>query len=95
MASDDDRPSVGKRAAKAAGRYGALRLARAIPGVGWVVSAAMVGSNVRRKGWAPGLVDSALNVTPVVGRVKAASEFLFGEWIAEREDPDADPTPRG
>jgi hypothetical protein len=67
----------------------ARRLARSVPVLGAVVSLAVVGDAVRRKGLLLGLLDTGLDALPVVGALKGGVELVTGDLIAER--PDAGP----
>lgn len=61
------------------------RMTRAVPWVGTLVALAAIVSTVRRKGFAPGLLDTALNAIPVVGGVKAVAETVRGrDFIRDR-----------
>lgn len=61
------------------------RVTRALPWIGTLVALAAIASTVRRKGLAPGLVDTALNAIPVVGGVKAVAEVVRGrDFIRDR-----------
>ena len=75
-------------------RYGQRRvtrkLIRSVPFLGAVVAVATVAAVARRKGLARGVVDSALDFTPVVGFVKNALEVLRGRDFF----PDRAPEPR-
>ncbi len=60
-------------------------MTRAIPWIGTLVALAAVSSTVRRKGVAPGLLDTALNAIPVVGGMKAVAETVRGrDFIQDR-----------
>ncbi|MDQ3035241.1 MAG: hypothetical protein M3Y87_22735 [Myxococcota bacterium] len=65
------------------------KLARAIPVLGIVFSAMFVVHKIRTKGARRGGVDAALDMTPVVGRLKAVYEFFRGDIIQPRSDLDA------
>jgi hypothetical protein len=62
----------------------ARRLARTVPVLGAVVSLAVLGDSVRRKGLLLGLIDTGLDALPVVGAVKGGLELLTGDLITER-----------
>lgn len=62
----------------------ARRLARTVPVLGAVVSLAVLGDSVRRKGLLLGLIDTGLDALPVVGAVKSGIEILTGDLIVER-----------
>ena len=61
-------------------------LIKAVPVLGPAVAAFAGYTNVRKKGWIRGGVDTALDLTPMVGRAKAVFEFFRGDLI----DPPAE-----
>ena len=70
-------------------RYGQRRitrkLIRSFPFLGAVVAVATVAAVARRKGLARGVVDAALDFTPIVGFVKNALEVVRGrDFIPDR-----------
>jgi hypothetical protein len=70
-------------------RYGQRRmtrkLIRSVPILGAVVAVATVAAVARRKGFARGVVDAALDFTPFVGAVKNALEILRGrDFLPDR-----------
>ena len=62
------------------------KLARAIPVLGIVFSALFVVQKIRTKGARRGGLDAALDMTPVVGRLKAVYEFFRGDIIRPPRD---------
>ena len=62
----------------------ARRVARSLPVLGAVVSLAVLGDAVRRKGLILGLLDTGLDALPLVGALKGGVEILTGDLIAER-----------
>ena len=70
----------------------ARRFARSVPVLGAVVSLAVLGHAVRRKGLLLGLLDTGLDALPVVGALKGGVELVTGDLIAERspDGPDLD-----
>jgi hypothetical protein len=83
---------VGK---KAAVFLATRRLLKAVPILGVGIAAYAGYANVRRKGWVRGGVDTALDLTPVVGRVKALYEFFRGDLIVPRDPGLVAPEPDG
>lgn len=73
-------------AKQAAVRGAKWKLARAIPVLGIVFSAFFVVQKIRAKGARRGGVDAALDLTPVVGRLKAVYEFFRGDIISPPPD---------
>jgi hypothetical protein len=65
----------------------ARRVARTVPVLGAVVSLAVLGEAVRRKGLILGLLDTGLDALPVVGALKGGVELLTGDLITERGEP--------
>lgn len=64
-------------------QHGAKRkLVRAIPFLGSVFSALYVAQRIRTKGVRRGAVDAALDLTPIVGQLKAVYELFRGDIIA-------------
>jgi len=63
----------------------ARRLARTVPVVGVVLSVAVLGEAVRRKGLLRGVLDTGLDALPVVGALKGGLELLTGDLIADRD----------
>jgi len=56
-----------------------------MPWIGAVVTLAVIGTAVRRKGLFGGALDTALDVTPGVGAVKNAFEAIRGrDFIKDR-----------
>ena len=66
----------------------ARRVARTVPVLGAVVSLAVLGDAVRRKGLVLGLLDTGLDALPVVGALKGGVELITGDLI-ERQPPPA------
>ena len=92
--------SLGYRVFSAVHKVAARKLLRAIPVVGAVVAATYAYRNVREKGLKRGAIDTALDMTPVVGRIKAVTELVTGDLIPPppvrvREDAVALPAPSG
>lgn len=87
-------PELAGRLAKKVAVFGVTRrLLRSVPLLGPSLAAYAGYSNVKRKGWVRGGVDTALDLTPVVGSVKAVVELFRGELI-EPADPALKPSPR-
>jgi hypothetical protein len=64
----------------------ARRVSRTVPVLGAVVSLAVLGDAVRRKGLILGLLDTGLDALPLVGALKGSVELLTGDLITERQD---------
>jgi len=74
-------------------QYGRVRLARrlgrSLPLIGAVIAVFTLRAAIRRKGFARGVADTALDATPVVGAAKTIYEMARGDII-----PDRPPLPR-
>jgi hypothetical protein len=55
-----------------------------VPYVGAVVAAVTVAAAIRRKGMTGGLLETALNATPIVGAAKNLVEIFRGDLIPDR-----------
>lgn len=73
MERDSKFKKVGKKLFRRAGRRG---LIRAVPILGPVYAGYRAAGKIQRKGLLRGGADAALDMTPVVGRVKAVYEFV-------------------
>jgi hypothetical protein len=62
----------------------ARRLSRSIPLLGAVVAVFTLRAAIRRKGFARGVADSALDATPGVGAAKNLYEMARGDIIPDR-----------
>lgn len=62
----------------------AVKAAKAIPLVGTVVAVGLVGYEVKKKGLIKGLVNSAIDATPLVGVTKNAVEIFTGDWLPDK-----------
>jgi hypothetical protein len=74
---------IGKRALT---RTAKRRLARAVPIVGIAFAVAHAAQKIKTKGYVRGGIDVALDLTPVVGRVKAIYEFFRGDLLGPTAD---------
>lgn len=62
-------------------RHARRRLGRALPVLGFAFAAYSVFQRVRTKGVGRGGLDALLDLTPVVGRIKAVYEAFAGDII--------------
>ena len=69
---------IGRQIGQFASRRATRKLTRAIPWLGAVIALMTLGSAMRRKGWARGAFDTALDFTPVVGTMKNIAEVGRG-----------------
>jgi hypothetical protein len=74
-----------RRIIRAGGYRIAMKAAKTVPLVGTAVAVGLIGYEIRKKGIARGLVNTALDATPVVGLIKNTIEIFTGDWLADKE----------
>ncbi len=62
----------------------AVKAAKTIPFVGAAVVIGLVGYEIKKKGLIKGVVNTALDATPVVGATKNAIEIFTGDWFSDK-----------
>jgi hypothetical protein len=62
-----------------------MKAAKSVPLVGTVVAVGLIGYEIKKKGIARGLVNTALDATPVVGLIKNAIEMFTGDWLPDKK----------
>ncbi len=76
---------IGRQIGQFASRRATRKLTRAIPWLGAIIALMTLGAAIRRKGWAGGALDTALDFTPVVGTMKNMAEVGRGrDFIRDR-----------
>ena len=63
----------------------AKRVAKAMPFGGTAVAIALVGTDIKNKGFVKGLLNSGIDAIPVVGLAKNAVELVRGDLIADKK----------
>jgi hypothetical protein len=61
------------------------KTAKSIPVAGTLLAAGLVGSDIRRKGFFKGLLNSGLDAVPFVGFAKNAYEIMQGDIISDKK----------
>lgn len=74
-----------RRIIQAGGARLAMRAAKSMPVVGSAVAIGLIGYEVKKKGLVKGVVNVALDATPVVGLAKNAIEAFTGDWLPDRK----------
>jgi hypothetical protein len=74
---------------RAGGSRLALKAAKSAPIVGTVLVIGLVGYEIKKKGLIRGIVNTALDATPVVGVAKNAIEVFTGDWLADKSESNA------
>ncbi len=75
-----------RRLIRTGGTRVAVKAAKSVPIVGTAVVIGMMGYEIKKKGLVRGIVNTALDATPVVGVAKNAIEFFTGDWLPDLEE---------
>jgi hypothetical protein len=75
-----------RRLVRAGGTRLAIKAAKSMPVVGTAVVVGLAGYEIKKKGVLKGLLNVALDATPVLGVVKNSVEMVTGDWFPDRED---------
>ena len=79
-------------------RAGGARLVRkvgkAMPVVGTAVVIGMTAYEVKKKGLARGILNTALDAVPLIGTAKNVIEVFTGDWLPDKDKPDKNPLKR-
>ncbi|MBK8312903.1 MAG: hypothetical protein IPL01_02220 [Acidobacteria bacterium] len=70
---------------RAGGSRLAIKAYKSMPLVGTAVVIGLVGYEIKKKGLFKGIVNTALDATPVIGVTKNAIEVITGDWLADKE----------
>jgi hypothetical protein len=73
-----------RRLIRAGGTRLAIKAAKSMPIVGTAVAVGLVGYEIKKKGLVKGIVNTALDATPVVGVTKNAIEIFTGDWFPDK-----------
>lgn len=76
--------SIKRKVLHAGGWQVAKRVAKTIPFGGTAVAIVLVGSDIRNKGLARGLLNSGIDAIPFVGLAKNAVELVRGDFIPDK-----------
>lgn len=63
----------------------ARKLGKSMPLVGTAVVIGLMGYEIKKKGLMKGVVNTALDATPVLGTAKNVIELFTGDWLADKE----------
>jgi hypothetical protein len=74
-----------RRIIRAGGHRIAMRAAKTVPLLGTAVAVGLIGYEIKKKGFARGLANTALDATPVVGLIKNTIELFTGDWFADKK----------
>jgi hypothetical protein len=76
--------SIKRKVLHAGGWQLAKRIAKTIPFGGTVIAVVLVGSDIRNKGVAKGLLNSGIDAIPFVGLAKNVFEIVNGDLIPDK-----------
>ncbi len=76
--------SILRRIIRAGGARLAIKAAKSVPVVGAAVAVGLVAYEVKKKGLIKGLVNTALDATPIIGVTKNAIEMITGDWLPDK-----------
>lgn len=71
---------------RAGGSRLAIKAYKSMPLVGTAVVIGLVGYEIKKKGLFKGIVNTALDATPVIGVTKNAIEVITGDWLSDKEE---------
>lgn len=81
----NNRFDVKRKLLRAGGWQIAKRVAKSIPLGGTAVAIVLVGSDIKNKGIAKGLLNSGIDAIPFVGLAKNAVELFRGDFIPDKK----------
>ena len=63
----------------------ARKVGKSVPLVGTAVVIGLMGYEIKKKGLFKGVVNTALDATPVIGTAKNVIELFTGDWLSDKE----------
>ena len=76
---------IGRKVLHAGGWQVAKRVAKMIPFGGTVIAVGLVGHDIKKKGFAKGVLNSGIDAIPFVGLTKNAVELFTGDFIPDKD----------
>ncbi len=76
---------IGRKVIHAGGWQVAKRVAKMVPFGGTVVAVALVGHDIKKKGFVNGVVNSGIDAIPFVGLAKNAVEIFRGDFLPDKD----------
>jgi hypothetical protein len=80
----DKKQGIKRKLFRAGGWQVAKRVAKMVPLGGTVIAVGLVGHDIKRKGFARGVLNSGLDAIPFVGLTKNAVELFTGDFIPDK-----------
>jgi hypothetical protein len=63
----------------------ARKVGKSVPLLGTAVVIGLMGYEIKKKGLMKGVVNTALDATPVLGTAKNVIELFTGDWLADKD----------
>lgn len=63
----------------------ARKVGKSVPLLGTAVVIGLMGYEIKKKGLMKGVVNTALDATPVLGTAKNVIEIFTGDWLADKD----------
>jgi len=82
----DRKSEIKRKLIHAGGWQVAKRLAKMLPFGGTAVAIALVGTDIRRKGFLRGVVNSGIDAIPFVGLAKNGVELFTGDFLPDKDN---------
>jgi hypothetical protein len=76
---------IGRKIVHAGGWQVAKRVAKMVPFGGTVIAVGLVGHDIKKKGFAKGVLNSGIDAIPFVGFTKNAVELFTGDFIPDKD----------
>jgi hypothetical protein len=77
--------TIGTKLVHAGGWQVAKRVAKMVPFGGTVIAVGLVGHDIKKKGFAKGVLNSGIDAIPFVGFTKNAVELFTGDFIPDKD----------
>ncbi len=77
--------TIGRKLVHAGGWQVAKRVAKMVPFGGTVIAVGLVGHDIKKKGFAKGVLNSGIDAIPFVGFTKNAVELFTGDFIPDKD----------
>jgi hypothetical protein len=77
--------TIGRKLVHAGGWQVAKRVAKMVPFGGTVIAVGLVGHDIKKKGFAKGVLNPGLDAIPFVGFTQNAVELFTGDFIPDKD----------
>jgi len=82
----EKKKGIGRKIVHAGGWQVAKRVAKMVPFGGTVIAVGLVGHDIKKKGFAKGVLNSGIDAIPFVGFTKNAVELFTGDFFPDKND---------